>query len=92
MSRWLRKRSISQKDLAEANITEVTRPRREKRGVSCAELDPGLMEVRDHEGAEYPGQYWTNGAKIKVRAANVNFFFVEKYVGCMHLTYFVSSR
>lgn len=55
--------------------------------VSCPELDPGLMEVRDHEGAEYPGQYWANGAKIKVSrveeltASNVNFFCQENMLG-----------
>ena len=69
----------------------VARPLRVKRGVSCAELDPALMEVRDHEGAEYPGQYWINGAKIKVKAANVNFFFVGKicWVHALHIFCFL---
>ena len=49
-----------------------------KRGVSCSELDPALMEVRDHEGAEYPGQYWINGAKIKVRSSKCQLLFCRK--------------
>ena len=50
------------------------------------------MEVRDHEGAEYPGQYWANGAKIKVSrveqqtASNVNFFCQKKcWVHALHI-------
>ena len=32
----------------------------------CEELDPAVMRVLDYGGAEYPGEYWTSGAKIKV--------------------------
>ena len=61
--------------------------KREARGYEarCPELDPGLMTVLDLEGAEYPGEYWADGVKIKVsvETSNVNFLFVSMLGACI---------
>ena len=58
--------------------------KREARGYEarCPELDPGLMTVLDLEGAEYPGEYWADGVRIKVseETSNVNFLLSECWV------------
>ena len=58
--------------------------KREVRGYEarCPEVDPGLMTVLDLEGAEYPGEYWADGVRIKVseETSNVNFLLSECWV------------
>ena len=63
--------------------------KREARGyeASCPELDPEMMTVLDTEGAEYPGEHWGDGTKIKVseKTSNVNFLFSECLVHAPHI-------